>query len=55
MPHINGKLKHGKTILNQVFAKPGRLFAVLSGFGRQIKIYHHPHDPILVEPLGPKI
>jgi hypothetical protein len=49
MPCINAVLQHGKPILLQVFPKRSIGFALLLGFGGQVKKYKHPHDAVFIQ------
>jgi len=48
MPHVNGILHHGKSILLQILAELGVILPVLFGFGGQIKKNKNPQDLVLV-------
>jgi hypothetical protein len=43
---VHAKLKHGETIFEHVFPKPGCIFSVELCFGGQVVHYHNPHNTV---------
>lgn len=49
MPHINGELKHGKSIAQQFLSELSRLVPFFFCVGWQVEENKYPHDAILAE------
>jgi hypothetical protein len=45
---VNGELKHGESVLHNVFPKQSIALPLLLGFGRKVEKYKYPHNSILV-------
>lgn len=48
MTCVNGKLHHAEAVFLEIFPETGCMLPVLFGFGRQIKKYKYPQNPVFI-------